>query len=341
MIKGIFTGLLLLSLGARAQSDVQAETDGGKPYIIHTVGNGETLSGLGRMYKLSVTDIAGFNKINADKGLKKDQQLRIPLNGTNLSQTECSTCRRVYHKVQPKEGLYRIGLNFGNIKAETLKRMNNLSGESVDIDQNLLVGYLPTSAGTATARQTENRPIEREVPKETVAIKTEKKPEPKPEYKPEPVSQPPVVKQTSLPVSKPQEQPKREEPKQQPVVQQTAPVVAGTVKAPSNNSNSTLGTGAFTSGYDGKINFSKEGTAAVFKSTSGWNDEKYYVLMNNTTPGTIIKINCGATGKAIYAKVLGELPQIKQNESVLLRISNAAASALGGGEESMSVTVNY
>lgn len=334
MIKGIFTGLLFLSLGAAAQSDVQAETDGGKPYIIHTVGSGETLSGLGRMYKISVSDIASFNTISADKGLKKDQQLRIPITSSNLSQTECSTCRRVYHKVQPREGLYRIGLNFGNIKAETLKRMNNLSSESVDIDQNLLVGYLPTSAGIATtARRTESRPPEREIPKETVAVKTERKPE----VKQEPVSQPPVVQQTP-PVNRNQE-PRKEEPKSTPVVKETPPVVAGSAGTPSNNS--TLGSGSFASAYDGKMNVSKGGTAAVFKSTSGWNDEKYYVLMNNATPGTIIKVSNGITGKAIYAKVLGELPQIKQNESVLLRISNAAASALGGGEESMSVTVSY
>lgn len=339
MIKGIFTGLLFLSLGATAQSDVQAETNGGKPYIVHTVGGGETLSSLGRMYKLSVADIASFNKMSAESGLKKDQTLRIPLTAANLSQTECSTCRRVYHKVQPKEGLYRIGLNFGNIKAETLKRLNNLSGESVDIDQNLLVGYLPSSAGTATARQTENRSVTPEPPKETVAVITEKKPEPKLEPKEEPVRQQPTTQPVNPPpVSKQPEQPKKEEPKREEAKRQTTPpVIVGTA----SNSNSTLGTGAFASAYDGKMNVSKEGTAAVFKSTSGWSDEKYYVLMNNTTPGTIIKISSGTTSKTIYAKVLGELPQIKQNESVLLRISNAAASALGGGEESMSVTVSY
>jgi LysM repeat protein len=334
MIKGIYTGLLFLSLSAVAQSDVQAETENSKPYITHTIASGETLSGLGRAYKLSVSEIASFNKIDPEKGLKKDQSIRIPLKASNLSQTECSTCKRVYYKVQPREGLYRIGLNFGNIKAETLKRINNLPGESVDIGQNLLVGYLPTSAGTVSYRPTE-KPVEKETPKETVAVKT---PETR---KNEPTNQQPATppQQTAPPVvNKPKEEPRREEPKQTtPVVNNNPPVIAGTT----NNANSTLGTGAFSSGFEGKMDVSKSGTAAVFKSTSGWNDEKYYVLMNNAQPGTIVKVTNNSTSKTVYAKVLGELPQIKQNESILLRISNAAASALGGGEESMNVTVNY
>lgn len=339
MIKGIFTGLLFVSLGAAAQSDVQAETDGGKPYIIHTVGTGETLSSLGRAYKLSVSDIAAFNKISADKGLKKDQELRIPLTSSNLSQTECSTCRRVYHKVQPKEGLYRIGLNFGNIKAETLKKLNNLSGESVDIDQNLLVGYLPTSAGKAIASEAVPQPVEKEMPKETVVVKTEKKPEPKQE----PVYQPPVVQQTTPPVTKPQEtkreEPKKEEPKQTPVVKENPPVIVGTA---GSAGNSTLGSGVFASAYDGKAGMAKTGTAAIFKTISGWKDEKYYALMSNVAPGTVVKVTNNGSGKSIYAKVLNELDQqIKQNASLLLRISDAAAAALDGGDENMNVTVSY
>jgi len=34
----------------------------------------------------------------------------------------------------------------------------------------------------------------------------------------------------------------------------------------------------------------ESGEAATFKSTSGWQDGKYYCLHNGSTPGTIIKI---------------------------------------------------
>ncbi|MEJ7676867.1 MAG: LysM peptidoglycan-binding domain-containing protein [Segetibacter sp.] len=71
----------------------------------------------------------------------------------------------------------------------------------------------------------------------------------------------------------------------------------------------------------------KSGEAATFKSTSGWQDKKYYVLINDVAPGTILKIS--SSDKAVYAKVLGSVPEMKENNGLLLRISNAAASDLG------------
>ncbi|MFM7223587.1 MAG: LysM peptidoglycan-binding domain-containing protein [Bacteroidota bacterium] len=67
----------------------------------------------------------------------------------------------------------------------------------------------------------------------------------------------------------------------------------------------------------------------VFKSSSGWQDGKYYVLMNGVVPGTVIKLSSNKTDKTIYAKVLGAVPQGKESEGLVLRISNAAASILG------------
>jgi LysM repeat protein len=338
MIKGLYTSLLFLSLGAAAQDGLQAEIDNGKPYLVHNVASGETLSSISRNFKITVAEIASFNKINADKGLQKNQAIRIPLKADNLTQTDCSSCPKVYYKVMPKEGLYRIGLNFGNTKAETLKKLNNLNTDAVDIGQNLLVGYLSAPAGKMngeiTQKATPSTPTNNSTyqPNETPAvIKKTEVTVPQTTVKNDP---PPVI-------NKPKEQPKQtpvvETPKQTPVAETPKQQQA----TPQQNNSSNLGSGVFANEYAGKQNVSKNGTAAVFKSTSGWGDAKYYVLMNGVAPGTIIKIDNSSTSKSIYAKVLGELPQLKQNENVLLRISNAAASALDGGEENMSVTINY
>jgi len=81
------------------------------------------------------------------------------------------------------------------------------------------------------------------------------------------------------------------------------------------------------------------GIASTFKTASGWLDRKYYVLMNNAEIGTIVKVI--ANSRAIYAKVLGPLPNIKEDDGLLLRISNAAASALGIIDPKFNVAVNY
>ena len=68
--------------------------------------------------------------------------------------------------------------------------------------------------------------------------------------------------------------------------------------------------------------------ASVFKTSSGWQDGKYYLLIDNLIPGTIIKLINPANQKGVYAKVLGEMSRIKQNEGLDIRISNAAAAML-------------
>lgn len=83
------------------------------------------------------------------------------------------------------------------------------------------------------------------------------------------------------------------------------------------------------------------GQGASFKSTSGWKDGKYYVLMNKVTPGTIIRISAPATNKTVYAKVLGEIPPGKENEGLLIRLSNAASAQLQMPEGRFEVQLQY
>jgi LysM repeat protein len=69
--------------------------------------------------------------------------------------------------------------------------------------------------------------------------------------------------------------------------------------------------------------------SSVFKTKSGWSDGKHYVLIDNLVPGTIVKLINPMNRQAIYAKVLGEMPRIKQNEGLDIRISDAAVEKLG------------
>ena len=98
--------------------------------------------------------------------------------------------------------------------------------------------------------------------------------------------------------------------------------------------------GYFKNQYDenGK---NRTGFSGIFKSTSGWNDGKYYALMNNVTVGTIVKVNYPSTNKSIYAKVLGELPDMKESAGLSLRISDAAAKELGAVNNKFNVEIRY
>ncbi|MGZ5190447.1 MAG: hypothetical protein ACXWCZ_05470, partial [Flavisolibacter sp.] len=83
-------------------------------------------------------------------------------------------------------------------------------------------------------------------------------------------------------------------------------------------------------------------SAGIFKTASGWQDYKYYALMDKVEPGTIVRIINPTNSKTIYAKVLGEMSGIRQNQGYDVRISNAAASALDVTEtDKFIIRVNY
>lgn len=67
----------------------------------------------------------------------------------------------------------------------------------------------------------------------------------------------------------------------------------------------------------------------VFKSNAGWKDGKYYILVNDILPGTIVKIQSTLTEKIVYAKILGALVVAKENEGLMMRLSNATLNAMG------------
>ena len=83
-------------------------------------------------------------------------------------------------------------------------------------------------------------------------------------------------------------------------------------------------------------------TSGIFKTTSGWQDAKYYLLIDDVATGTIVKIINPENNKAVFAKVLGEMNGIRQNQGLNIRISNAASTALGVADtEKFIVKLNY
>lgn len=81
-----------------------------------------------------------------------------------------------------------------------------------------------------------------------------------------------------------------------------------------------------------------QGTAAVFKSISGWDDKKFYVLTNLLPVGTIVRITTPDL-KSICAKVINALPEV--GNMVQYRLNDAAAAILGINNKTFPVTVTY
>ena len=80
------------------------------------------------------------------------------------------------------------------------------------------------------------------------------------------------------------------------------------------------------------------GTAAVFKSMSGWKDNKFYILTNELPVGTIVRITTSDL-KSICAKVINALPEV--GNAIQYRLNDAAAAILGVTNKTFQVSVTY
>lgn len=290
-------------------------------YIIHTVTPKENYYSVGRMYNVSPKDLAPYNDLTFEKGFTLGQIIKIPLGPNNFSQgdalKENEVAVPVYHIIQAKEGLYRVSVKYNKVSLDALKKWNKLSGDAVSNGTKLIVGYLKVlkdQSPLASQAMKVNPP--------DVAIKkTEDK---------------------KQPIKKQEEKINEPEPKVKKPIITDNPVDANTVKT---NGTVNFNGGKFKSMYNDQIkNRQLEnvfGIAATFKTTSGWQDGKYYCFHNTAEPGTIIKVTNNANGKSIYAKVLDAIPDIKQNSGLLLRISNSAADELGVTDTKFDCSISY
>ncbi len=300
------------------QNGVFAKVASGNIYVEHVVMPKENWYSIGRTYYLSPKDIAPFNQLSLDKGLSIGQVIKIPLIETNFDQQSISRNGiPILHQVQPKEGLFRISENY-HVSMSILKGWNNINSDQVKIGDKLIVGYLKQSdkneevAIIASPKKTEQtgkgtiistvkeKPLANSQAKEKLNVVT-KESSPTDEVKKENTGKPSGNELQSGAISN-----------------VTAPISAGFF--------SSLYSQQANGGMEQHLEAFIYGT---FKSTSGWDDQKYYVLLNNVTPGTAVRISIKGTDRAVYAKVLGAVPTGKESEGFSMRMSSATAVALG------------
>lgn len=318
----------------------------------HVVKAKETLYSLARLYNVHPRELAAYNNIPVGTGLTLGQVIKIPANPTmaplppatekkeepakepELKKepetkketvikkepvTKTTTVTKggapVYHKVAKKETLYHISKLY-NITIDDIKKWNKISGDGVSEGTNLIIGY-----GNGVA----SKPSE--IEKETKPVETVK--ETKPVVKETPKTIEPEKKEADKVV-------KAEPVKKEPVKKEEINNVTG----------KDFKGGVFKNIYEKQVNdkdklAEEKGLAGIFKSTSGWEDGKYYCLTNTAAPGTIVKITNPANQHSVYAKVLDLIPDLKQNAGLVIRISNAAASELGATSDNFESIINY
>jgi LysM repeat protein len=306
---------------ANAQSSeliVQREAAG--LYLTHVVAPKENFYSIGRLYNISPKVIAPFNGLDLNGGLSVGQTIKIPLKDQNFT-----SAKQKLPQGEVLVPVYRMSdgkkLLAGYLKV--VKGQSSLSGGGAPATSVAAVPVTAAGAPSVGATQTEAPPA----PAPATAAK-------KPASKTKTPAAPPVA---VVAVSKPDS----------PVasVETTAAAPAPSMVA-SMNTIHYAGEGAFHPDYlsqtdNGRKIRSTNGLAGVFKSTSGWDNGKFYALMNNVERGTVVKVTNLNNNKVVFVKILSDIADIKQNSGMLIVLSDAAVSQLGVGTDRFTAELTY
>jgi LysM repeat protein len=326
----VFFTIIISNCLFAQQSNLEIRGTGSALFVDHKVVPKESFYSIARMFNVPPKDIAAYNSLQFEHGLNIGQTIKIPLSQNNFIQTGSAANGEalvpVYHSVLPKEGLYRVSINYNKVPLTSLKKWNHLTSDNVSIGTPLIVGYLKVNKNESPLATKGVKPDFEAV----IVTKEDTKPEPvKPDINPERL--PPVKN----PDAQKQEQKNTEPPKQEQKIATTAETDEHkvTVTSVSTKSNINFSGGFFKKMYSDQTEktspVNENGSGGIFKSTSGWQDGKYYCFNNEVAPGTIIKITDNISNKSVYAKVLDAIPDIKQNSGLSIILSNAAAEELG------------
>lgn len=337
----------------------------------HTIVQGETLSAIAVKYNTTVGDIMRFNGMNAKSQLNIGQKIKIP-NGpvaatTNTPTAPSPTTTKVAvindkapitHTVVKGDNMYRLTKTY-NVSDVQLRSWNNMQDNNIQIGQLLVVGGVspnykaPISspdivkvaepASNRLPGQTDNpniNVIEEKKPSDIVKVAEPVKNNPSTgvvveEKKPSDIVKVAEPASNRLPgqTNDPTEKKVGSTLPETPVYKEPEVV---------NGSDRFVGKEGFFAQYFERRQIDKNttsGEAGIFKSVSGWTDKKYYVLINDIAPGTIVRVT--GNGKSICAKVLGPLPSMKDDNGLKFRISNAAQNVLGLDNDRFSATINF
>ena len=323
---------------------------GGKLFVIHEVEEKETLYGLSRRYRVSVSDILEYNT-ELKAGLKIGQEVRIPWFRREKKPKLASADK--LHIVKEKETLYSISRLY-QVRFEDIRKWNELEDTNLKVGQELVIRQtgnkekLPKSlkkdVGGGTIHMVEigetvfsisrkyNIPMdslrtwnnlqrnEISVGQKLVVGRTSAR-ETRPTQKVvEPIE--------AVPAQVDQEQ-------TIPAVSTASDSVQKSTAVPLKRRESDLSTKRYNSSEE----VAENGLAEVIAGTR--DTRKYLALHRTAKIGTIMKVINEMNGRQVFVRVSGKLPDTGVNDKILIKISQSAYNRLGAIDKRFRVKISY
>lgn len=339
---------------------IGTETINGKVFIIHQVGEKETLYAISRRYGTTVDSILQYNP-TADAGLEIGQLIKVPYVPRKSSKTSPDDG---IHTVAAKETMFSISQAY-NVSVDDIKKWNNLTSNSLSIGQQIVVRKpsavqepAPAPAINSTVASAKGTHIVGS--KETMfsisrqyGITVQQLRDwNKLESNDISIGQELIVTTPKSEVARTQpvrtEQPKQETPKPEAPKQETAtttPVVAEVRKETPAVPVSTPKpdvkeqTIRISESVKNSDEIMQTGLAELIEGTEG--NRKYLALHRTAPVGTILKVKNEMNNREVFVRVMGKLPETAMTDKLVIKISKSAYDRLGAIDPRFRVEVTY
>lgn len=317
-------------------------------YTSYTIKKGETLSVLAKKYNTTIGDIMRLNGMHTDSKINAGDKIKIPSKAnvtvkketvstketvTTVTKTQPSAvpANSFVHTVAKGETLFSISKKYG-VSVQDIKTWNHLTSDYAKAGSTLILARNTTSNANAEIVQTP--PVQKQRV-ETTAVQ-----QPQPDNTKQNNAQP---DNANTPTEDTATQNNfatvMSAPLDAQVQANAAKEEAQQPAAVNNYSGEGYFAGQFKNKKDKNLK-TVSGISKTFKTASGWADGKYYILANDIEPGTIVKITTD-NGASVYAKVLWNMGDLKDNASINFRVSNATAAALHEDAGSFNLNVSF
>lgn len=360
MIKLSWLVTCFFTITAVAQENLIILGTSSDRYVLHRTNGRENLQTISNVFGISVARLSSYNKLNASAPLYSGVTIKIPVSLANIVRQKNDNNAAVYHKVHQGDNLYRLSKEY-KLPLSLLREWNGLNSDILKNGQLVKVGFMVNApsrsypANSTNGRANKSPEIFPSMRVSAPVVIVEKPKEIKVLNTPSNTN----VYEIEKPIKQKEEEKKEQKSVSAPVtdlkiVAETPKIVAEpqkTVKPVLKKQEEFYGyipmegdEGFFATTYaehsGNQVQQFRSGDAATFKTISGWSDRKFYVLMDDVAPKTIIRIT-GSGNRSICAMVLGPMQEIRGGAGLLLRISNSAAVALGFTETKFTVTISY
>ena len=291
----------------------------GKQFQVYHVEKGDNWYAIARKFDIPYALLRSANKEIGDK-LSLGNQIFIPVNNFQTSNpviqkkindspktSSFANTEANFHIVIQSQTLFSISRMYGK-SVDQIKKWNNLPSNSISIGQKLIVSNKGFN---------ENNSVQGNViPKTTITSKVEE-----------------IQPSVNMSQNKISEDAKKESAKD--------------VKENDTNISSENKLSEINKASDEKIVFAKgryevkENGLATFMVEDDSNSNKFYALHRTAPVGTIVRVLNTTNSKKIFVKVIGTLPETKENEGSLIKISKASADKLDVSEKSFPADLLY